>query len=117
MGGNPEVFNTSIGHTFKAEGSENPTTGYVWNMIIDNEHKCGPEGSIVLLDKQYHVRPHRRGWTGVGGRHFWEFKITDKAVSGSDCKIKFRNDRPWMLSSSWKNSGSGAQSEINIHIN
>jgi len=37
------------GSTFMASGDENPTTGFMWNVAVDNQ--CGPEGAIQVEDK------------------------------------------------------------------
>ncbi len=34
---------------------------------------------------------------GVGGRRYFNFKVTDKAVSGTECYIGFTYARPWIL--------------------
>ena len=38
---------------------------------------------------------------GVGGTKYFTFKVTDKAIAGSQCQIGFEEARPWELRSNW----------------
>lgn len=59
---------------------ENPTTGYIWHVIIDDP------GVISVQSDQYTVLPGAEGGVGVGGLHSWDIKALKKGQS----KIRFQ---------------------------
>ena len=40
-----------VGENFWALGTENPTTGYKWNVSSDSLMGCGPEGSVTFTEE------------------------------------------------------------------
>ena len=44
------VKNFTKGAVFDAHGTENPSTGYTWNVAVDPTNSCGPEGSITYKE-------------------------------------------------------------------
>ncbi len=86
--GNLQEGNTNIlkvNTSINVELKENPTTGYTWHVIIQNEDiiKCVSDG--------YKEDKHEEGMRGVGGTHIWEFKTIKEGTS----KIKFELYRSW----------------------
>ncbi|MDD4126713.1 MAG: protease inhibitor I42 family protein [Methanomicrobium sp.] len=53
------------------ELSENPTTGYAWEMDT---------GGLTLVNDEYIPDEHAEGMTGVGGIHKWELSADKKGT-------------------------------------
>lgn len=78
---NGKTITVNSGDTFKVRLDENPTTGYSWNMTVDN-------GLQIVSDRYV---PNSTQLLGSGGYHEW----TIKAVSNGTYKVSGIYKRPW----------------------
>ncbi len=78
---NGKTITVNKGETFTVKLDENPTTGYSWNMTVDN-------GLQVVSDRYVPSEPQLMG---SGGYHEW----TIKAVDNGTYKVKGVYRRPW----------------------
>ena len=51
---------------------------------------------------------------GAGGKRYFEFEVTEKVASGSDCHIGFQYARVWEANDNW---ASNPDKMLRIHIN
>ena len=107
-----------IGQSFQAFGSENPTTGYVWQVSADYEGQCGPKGAITY-EAEYKQDPNPQGMMGVGGKKTINFKVNSNAKVGSICQIRFGLEREGDLvkdSTTWGDLGLNEYRSVAIQI-
>jgi len=98
---NMRPFTIAIGGAaLKGSAASNPSTGYEWMVDADSLHKCGPEGSIIVT-KTFVMDDAPENYTGVGGTTHFSITATDKAKSGSACRIGFNHDQPWNVREGW----------------
>lgn len=64
---------------------ENPTTGYLWKLVI------GTEGILKLQSDTYTPTKTSDQVVGSGGNHSWVFK----GVSKGETVLTFKYFRPW----------------------
>ena len=91
-----------VGDNFVIHMSENPSTGYTWNVASDFNNECGPEGSITYTSS-YDRDSNPRGFTGVGGIRTFIFKVNEGAKPNSSCVIGFTLAHKWDLQTNWQN--------------
>ena len=107
------VHPMAVGDVFYARGSENPTTGYTWNVAADDAHTCGPEGAITYTEK-YVRDANPNGYSGVGGTKTITFTINSSAISVKTCQIGLTQDQSWNLPQGWEST---PQKSFTISIN
>ena len=85
-------------------GSSNPSTGYSWNVSLDESGKCGPKGSVTM--HQHFESPPTRiedggPVLGAGGVEHFSFTATDSAIKGAKCHVGFVYAQSWAKPSGW----------------
>ena len=74
-----------VGETYKLLLSENPTTGYTWQL------NDGLNSDLISLESAFKRDAHAPGMVGVGGVK----EITIKALKSGTGKFQAMNSRPW----------------------
>mgnify|MGYP006419442063 CR=1 FL=1 len=73
----------SLGRIFEIMLPSNPTTGYGWNLSVENPS--------IVLNRSHKYLADSKGRVGVGGKTNW----TLKAVARGDTTLTFSYQRPW----------------------
>ena len=97
-----DIKQFKVGDNFWARGKENATTGYRWQVALDPTGECGEDAFI--MEDQYTLDAHPKGWVGGGGIRTFKFEVTEKALANKYCQVGFTMDQPWMLGKDWKTS-------------
>jgi len=63
----------------------NPTTGYSWEISIENDDK------IALISQEFKQDKAPKNFVGVGGKEIFRFK----GILKGEASVKFRYQRPW----------------------
>jgi inhibitor of cysteine peptidase len=93
---NGRTIDVTVGQTVEVHLSENPTTGFRWQLTSDGGPAC------VMTGDQF-IAP--TGPPGKGGDHTWTFKV----VRPGECDIELGYRRRW--------EGSAAASKtFKIHV-
>lgn len=71
-----------VGESFELRLSENPTTGYCWQLRL-------PVGPFLEVEDDSFAGPH--GTFGAGGLHIWRFRAAEKGVA----RLEIENRRSW----------------------
>ena len=86
-----------VGETYKLLLSENPTTGYTWQL------NDGLNSDLISLEGNYKSDAQAPGMVGVGGVK----EITIKALKSGTGKFQAQNSRPWEFKG-WDNFDVGS---------
>ena len=81
------------GESFALRLPSNPTTGYSWVLVNNDELKSS--NVLAFLSEnaggEYESKPHRSGMVGLGGNSYFKFQ----GVNGGKSSIQFDYKRPW----------------------
>ena len=95
-----------VGETYKLLLSENPTTGYTWQL------NDGLNSDLISLESSYKTDAHAPGMVGVGGVK----EITIKALKSGTGKFQAQNSRSWEFKG-WDNfDGSSSWNALDVPV-
>ncbi len=81
----------TVGQTLEVLLKENPSTGYIWEVLESELKKNNLYGVISPRVHSYEQDENRRGAVGVSGVR----KFTMAAISTGKGDLKFVHGRPW----------------------
>ena len=93
---NGRTIDVTVGQTIEVHLSENPTTGFRWQLTSDGGPACAITGDQFIAPA---------GPPGKGGDHTWKFK----AVRPDECDIELGYRRRW-------ESSAGPSKTFKIHV-
>jgi len=97
-----KTFDLAKAGTLEITLEGNPTTGYTWNQVSNNDGVLKPAGAYT-----YQQNPAPAGMVGVGGKFTFNFK----AIGVGATQLKFSYQRPWE-----KNVPPIESFELNINV-
>ena len=90
-----ETVTLNVGDSFEVMLRENPTTGYIWQVLDDDLTSEGLINAIKVESANYVQDQNRRGAVGVGGIRTFQFKV----IGASQGNLNLYHGRTWEMKS------------------